>query len=549
MSHPIDNESRLMGAYKLLKVRLALFQVDSADPDDIIDWLSHHFDMAPHHASSQQTVSRVSWVLLQLDLAVYLLQAAEIPIFMPAKIDAIIADQSDSGGELHVRFPWPEGIPAKALSIALQAGQMLPQRISLALRSQLSTAEIYAWINRHVIHKIRPYAPPVKSTIHLLRCAFENNIPFFHYGRGLFLLGTGSRSRLISGSSSDRDSMISARAAQDKRLTHQILMAAGLPVPAQQFVDAGPREVVQASRQLTWPLVAKPVNRDRGEGVTTNITTEQELVEAADQVFRLTASQQVILEEMQAGRCHRLVIVNRQLVYAVIRLPVAVVADGFSSIEDLITRAHQSDLERPPWLRSGNQYRCDSLTESVLAAAGFNFSSVPPAGAIIDLRPIESTEWGGRDEDLTAVVHPDNVALAVAAADALRLSIAGVDIMSTDLKIPWWQNKATINEVNVSPLIGGGPTSRRYLLRFLHCLMGTNPNIPIERLDQRHFSLEHARSLQEEKRRQGVRAFILSPDGCFDDEGRRMHSTFSRRDDQLRALLTNAHVDHLILIE
>lgn len=215
----------------------------------------------------------------------------------------------------------------------------------------------------------------------------------------------------------------------------------------------------------------------------------------------------------------------------------------------MITRAHQSDLERPPWLRSGHHYRCDSLTESVLAAAGYHFSSVPPDGAIIDLRPIESTEWGGRDEDLTAVIHPDNVALAVEAADALRLSIAGVDIMSTDLKVPWWQNNATINEVNVAPLVGGGPTSRRYLLRFLQCLMGTSTTIPIEQLDQRDFSLEHARSRQEEKRRQGVRAFILSPDGCFDAEGRRMHSTLASRDDQLRSLLTNVNVDHLILIE
>jgi hypothetical protein len=47
-------------------------------------------------------------------------------------------------------------------------------------------------------------------------------------------------------------------------------------------------------------------------------------------------------------------------------------------------------------------------------------------------------------------------------------------------------------------------------------------------------------AFQAVKRRQGVRAFILSPDGCFDDDGLRIHTTLALGPPQLRTLLTKS---------
>jgi cyanophycin synthetase len=52
-------------------------------------------------------------------------------------------------------------------------------------------------------------------------------------------------------------------------------------------------------------------------------------------------------------------------------------------------------------------------------------------------------------------LHPVNLAAALAAAEAFRLEVAGVDMISTDISVPWTENGAAINEVNGGPLLGG----------------------------------------------------------------------------------------------
>src|SRR5690606_24429942 len=94
-----------------------------------------------------------------------------------------------------------------------------------------------------------------------------------------------------------------------------------------------------------------------------------------------------------------------------------------------------------------------------LARAGLTLDSVPAAGAWAWLRRIESTEWGGVDEDFSTTLHPDNAAIAIRAAELFGLDIAGVDIISTDITRPWHENGAIINEVNSSPLLGASLSS------------------------------------------------------------------------------------------
>lgn len=529
-------------------LKIAITDMAASDLDMISGWLSQYLGVEITNHSGEESDHRSTLILLKLNLAITFLQAANIPIFATPTIERITTSPSDPGWEADIQFPWLDGISLNALAISLQGAQRLLQKLSVSSEVTPNRDEVYQWISKEVIGRILPYALERKSTLNILRCAFESGIPFCHLGGGIFLVGTGSKGRMISGSMSEGDSMISTAAAQDKALTNDILRRSGLPVPRQKIADHL-EAADKLSRDLNWPLVAKPINRDRGEGVIINIRNPSELAEAACKLLTVHKVKRFILEEMQPGTCHRLVIVNRQLVYALIRLPVAVIGDGRSQIRELIKQAHQAELAQPPWLRSGNQYLCDSLTEAMLRSAGQTFSTVPKPGEIVNLRAIESTQWGGRDEDITDSVHPDNIALAIAAADALRLTVAGVDIMSSDLTVPWHENKATINEVNSAPLIGGGETSRKYLPRFLECLLGSNPTIPVKRFDRHHFSLEAARTLQSRKLRQGLRVYIASPDGCFDSSGIQMKAEFSTTEESYRALLRNRNADYLIILE
>ena len=110
---------------------------------------------------------------------------------------------------------------------------------------------------------------------------------------------------------------------------------------------------------------------------------------------------------------------------------------------------------------------------------GYDKMSVPDAHEFIPLRPIESTQWGGVDEDVTHTIHPDNVEIAIHASQVLGLSVVGVDIISPDISVSWESNGAVINEVNYAPLLAGGQISRSYLLEYLERMLPNLGQIPI----------------------------------------------------------------------
>ena len=67
------------------------------------------------------------------------------------------------------------------------------------------------------------------------------------------------------------------------------------------------------------------------------------------------------------------------------------------------------------------------------------------------------------DEDVTDIIHPDNLAdIALRAASLFGLNVAGIDIITPDIRMASHQNGAIINEVNFAPLLGGDIFQRPY---------------------------------------------------------------------------------------
>src|SRR5206468_12728236 len=62
--------------------------------------------------------------------------------------------------------------------------------------------------------------------------------------------------------------------AGDKKLTTQLLAAAGLPVPRSEIVRTE-EEAVAAARRIGFPVVTKPVDGNHGRGVMLDLGDER----------------------------------------------------------------------------------------------------------------------------------------------------------------------------------------------------------------------------------------------------------------------------------
>jgi D-alanine-D-alanine ligase-like ATP-grasp enzyme len=218
---------------------------------------------------------------------------------------------------------------------------------------------------------------------------------------------------------------------RSKYLSKQMFRAAGLPTPAgialepDQFDQA--LEHVQATRG-TWVL--KPLSEQRGEGVTVGIATEDDLRAAWKTAGQ--AAQQVpafLLEEQIDGIDVRVHVAGRRVVAAITRLPAHVVGDGRRAITDLVDSKQQQ--------RDQHAYMSDSpmiVNPVVLARAGWDMHDVPDDGDVVLLNGPANVGAGGEAVDVTGLVHPDLLSLAIDASRAIPgLRNTGVDLLAPDL--------------------------------------------------------------------------------------------------------------------
>jgi cyanophycin synthetase len=392
-------------------------------------------------------------------------------------------------------------------------------------------------IDAKVIQVLKKSVPSRKSTIPVLKAAHQRGIPMFHLGHGTYQLGWGSRARYLQGSISDRDSMLGAYISNNKSNTAVLLRTAGLPAPEHLPVSSLP-QAKSAAQKLGFPLVIKPADQDRGIGVVVDVM-DIEQVESAFAMAKQHSKHGVVLVERQVqGVCHRVFVVAGRLLYAVKRMPMSVQGDGRRTVAQLVSDALVEESKTPPWDRSGLQ-PLDDLALAAMGRLGLQPDSVPEPGVWVPLRRIESTQWGGVDEDMTQTIHPDNVDIAIKAARLLNLDHAGIDIITADITRPWHQTGAIINEVNVSPLLGGAAISRSYLPRFFEGFVEGDGKIPLRLFETE----QQAKDFQREQFSKGLRCYLTGPDETCDQTGRPVQIVARDLRGRIRALVMRADVD------
>ncbi|NTU50702.1 MAG: hypothetical protein HGA87_07525, partial [Desulfobulbaceae bacterium] len=180
-------------------------------------------------------------------------------------------------------------------------------------------------------------SPPFfySNTFDFLGAAFQQNIPFMALSGEVYLMGYGSRSRLLESSFTDETSAIGTHLARIKTSTSEILSKAGIPVPEQRKVeDAISAE--KAADELGFPVVVKPADLDGGVGVAAGLTTMDEVRKAF--AIARQKSPKIILEKHIEGRDYRLRVFKNEILAALERIPGGVTGDGCSTIRQLVAK-------------------------------------------------------------------------------------------------------------------------------------------------------------------------------------------------------------------
>lgn len=308
-----------------------------------------------------------------------------------------------------------------------------PASTQAQLRSALKTAGAFAAASGLYV-----------TTRRMVVAAEERKIPWCRFNRFTrhAQLGHGASQHRVMDTIADVESYVGWELAKNKLATLELLSRLALPVGRFASIRDN-RSALRAAETVGYPLVLKLGDSGKGESVFTDLRDASEL---RDVLARVRVDQRrFMLQSFFSGDDYRFLVVSGKLVAAARRVPASVTGDGTANIKELVRRANES---RHPSL---SPIVLDGETDRILARSGHTRDNVPKQGEWVRIRGTANISTGGSAVDVMDIVHPDNVSLAIRAAAAVGVKVAGVDVICTDISRSWREMPCGICEVNTSP--------------------------------------------------------------------------------------------------
>jgi cyanophycin synthetase len=266
---------------------------------------------------------------------------------------------------------------------------------------------------------------------------------------GIIQLGLGATLRRLRSTMTDFTSVIAAEITSDKQRTKQVLARVGLGVPEGDTARTleGALEIAD---DIGFPVLLKPLDANNGRGISGRIDD----LDGVRQAWPAAAAEHpvVVVERFASGNDHRVLVVAGRVVAVTERIPAHVRGDGVRTIRALAHEINQDpNRSKSNPSASLSLLPLDERTEAFLRRSGRTLESVPARGEVVTLRSTANISTGGTAVDRTDDIHPENRALCELAAGAVALDVAGLDVLSPDIAVPFRENGAVVIEVNASP--------------------------------------------------------------------------------------------------
>ena len=363
------------------------------------------------------------------------------------------------------------------------------------------------------------------STGALIDEAASRDIPWMRLNdQSLIQLGQGQYQKRIRATMTSVTPALAVDIAGDKKLTTQLLAAAGLPVPRAELVRSED-EAAMAARRIGYPVVTKPIDGNHGRGVMLDLGDEKALRAGYRRSLKEARRPLVVVESYVTGSDYRVLVIGGHMVAVAQRVPAHVTGDGEHTVGELVDITNQDPRRGIGHEKVLTRIKIDDEAERLVRKQGFGLDDVPPKDAFVMLASTGNMSTGGISIDRTFDAHEENVDIAEEAARVIGLDIAGIDFLTPDISQPVRETGGAIVEVNAAPgfRMHTNPTEGepQYVAKPVVDLLfpqGSPSRIPIVAVTGSNGKTTTVRMITHIMKGMGRRVGMTSTDGIYIDE-------------------------------
>lgn len=287
------------------------------------------------------------------------------------------------------------------------------------------------------------------STLSIVKEAERRGIPWMRLGKNSKIqLGYGANQKQFQATMTANTSNAAVNIAGDKDATKRLLAQHHIPVASGDICSTheGLLEIID---DIGFPIVIKPLNGNQGKGATINVTN----IEVATIAFEEAQlfSRYVVVERFIEGSDFRLLVINGKFEAASKRIPAHIIGDGKLTIRELIDEVNSQPGRGEGHESALTKISFDKDTLLQLEKYHYTIESIPAESEIVYLKSTANLSTGGTAQDMTDLIHPENIFLAERIAKIIGLDICGIDVMASTISEPLRENGGVVLEVNAAP--------------------------------------------------------------------------------------------------
>lgn len=230
----------------------------------------------------------------------------------------------------------------------------------------------------------------------------------------------------IASSTPPTTSVFALKTADDKLSTYSLLQTIRAPQPLTVLVKTA--DDAAGMLQEYGTIVIKPADGAHGRGVTTGITTLEQVPAAIEKAELGSLNQHLAIAQPQMvteGPELRVICIDYKFVLAVARIPAKVTGDGVHTVAELI-ELENTNLRAAP-------YTSRLAWIDLKAAAdylGERMTTIPAVDEKVRVSATSNVGQGGTAEDYSDKITAEQKLLAEQIARTMELPVIGVDLMA-----------------------------------------------------------------------------------------------------------------------